>query len=96
MSNDRAAVTVRLFGPLRAAVGRSEVEVRGAGRSLGDTLARFTEEHGDAVRAFIFDEQGNQRLSVILLLNGEPVREIDQVRVKAGDEIGVLLPLAGG
>lgn len=96
MSEDRAVVTVRLFGPLRAAVGRSEVQVRGGGRSLRETLARFAEDHGDAVRRFIFDEQGSQRLSVILLLNGEPVRESDQVRVNPGDEVGVLLPLAGG
>lgn len=96
MSNDTAAVTLRLFGPLRTVVGRNQVHVCCAGGTVRESLARFAEDYGDAVRPFIFDEQGNQRLSLILLLNGEPVRESDQVRVSAGDEIGVLLPLAGG
>jgi molybdopterin converting factor small subunit len=96
MNADNGLATLRLFGPLRAAVGKSEVQVSCAGCSARDALVRFAEGQGDAVRPFIFDECGNQRLSLILLLNGEPIQDQQSARVESGDVLSLLFPLAGG
>ncbi len=96
MNCDSSMIALRLFGPLRDAVGQPEISLPCAGATVRDVLVRFAEERGDAVRPFIFDGQGNQWRSLILLLNGEPVRDSQSTRVKQGDVISLLLPLAGG
>ncbi len=96
MSSGSAAVTLRLFGPLRNAVGQREVQLPCAGGTIGETLLRLADEWGDCVRPFIFDKQGNQVRSLILLLNDEPVGDSKATVVHAGDVVSVLLPLAGG
>jgi molybdopterin converting factor small subunit len=89
-------VTLRLFGPLRTAVGSSHLKLRCAGTTLTEALTRFAQRHTDAARQFIFDERGNRRPSMILLVNGDTVADTDAVRLQEGDEIAILLPLAGG
>ena len=96
MSPDTAMVTLRLFGPLRNAVGHEEVQLPCVGASVKETLVRLAEEWGDTVRAFIFDRQGNQVRSLILMQNDEPVEDSKATVVGAGDVVSVLLPLAGG
>ncbi|MFB3883385.1 MAG: MoaD/ThiS family protein [Armatimonadota bacterium] len=96
MSSGSAAVTLRLFGPLRNAVGQREVQLPCAGATVTETLARLAKEWGDSVRPFIFDRQGNQMRSLILLVNDEPVEDSKLTVVHGGDVVSVLLPLAGG
>ncbi|MDH4180227.1 MAG: MoaD/ThiS family protein [Armatimonadota bacterium] len=96
VSSDEALITLRLFGPLRDAVGQAEICLPCAGATVKEALVRFAEERGDAVRPFILDGQGDLWRSVILLLNGEPVGDSAETRLKAGDVISLLLPLAGG
>ncbi|NIO76580.1 MAG: hypothetical protein GTN69_12025 [Armatimonadetes bacterium] len=96
MSVDAPLVTLRFFGALRDTIGQKEVCLPCAGGTVKEILLRFVEEHGDAVRHFIFDEQGNQWRSLLLLLNDEPIEDNQETHVKAGDVISLLLPLAGG
>jgi molybdopterin converting factor small subunit len=96
VSNDEAMIALRLFGPLRDAVGQAEICLPYAGATVKEALVRFAEERGDAVRPFIFDGQGDLWRSVILLLNGEPIGDSTETQVKVGDVISLLLPLAGG
>ncbi len=89
-------IALRLYGPLRAAVGQPEVRLPCAGATVEEVLVRFVEERDDDIRSFIFDGQGNRWRSLIVLLDGEPVQDSQATRVKAGDVISLLLPLAGG
>ncbi len=94
--SDNALITLRLFGPLRDAVGQAQICLPCAGATVKEVMVRFAEERGDAVRPFIFDGEGNLWRSLILLLNGEPIGDSQSTRVKAGDVLSLLLPLAGG
>jgi molybdopterin converting factor small subunit len=44
----------------------------------------------------LFDSRGNRLRSLILLLNNQTVDELETSRLRSGDVITVLLPLAGG
>jgi len=91
-----AEITLRLFGPLRTSIGQREVRLSCVDGTIMDALSAFVAEQGEAARPFVFDEQGNQRRSVILLLNGEPVADARTARLRPGDMLDLLLPLAGG
>ncbi len=93
---DGGQVKLRLFGALRDATGQKEVTLPCSGCTVHDVLVRFVEQWGDQVRRFVFDEQGNEWRSLILLLNDEPVADGPDTRVRAGDVVALLLPVAGG
>jgi molybdopterin converting factor small subunit len=89
-------VTVRVFGALRQALGRSEVELPCAGVTVKDALIRLAASCDGEVANYIFDKQGNLWRSLMLLVNDEPVSDALHQRTNAGDVISLLLPLAGG
>lgn len=95
MSTKNSLVEMRLFGPLRAVIGQKSISLPYAGMMVDDALARFAEEQGEAVRPMLFDSEGNRLRSIILLLNDHTV-DYDGQRLRSGDVISVLLPLAGG
>jgi molybdopterin converting factor small subunit len=89
-------ITLRLFGSLRHAVGSREIELPCTKPTLREALEEFTASHTPGVSGMIFDKQGNLWSSLILLLNEEPAADGPQTRVKPGDVVSVLMPLAGG
>ena len=96
MSTEPRNVTLRLFGPLRTALGCKEIGLAWAEGTVREALLSFVEEHGASARPFLFDSHGNLWKSLIVLVNDEPVADLQTSRVRAGDTISVLLPLAGG
>ena len=95
MSTNGNLVEMRLFGPLRTVVGQKSISLPYAGMMIDDALARFADEQGEAVRPMLLDSQGNRLRSIILLLNDYTV-DRDGQRLRSGDVVSVLLPLAGG
>jgi molybdopterin converting factor small subunit len=96
MSGNNNVVSLRLFGALRDAAGKREVELACAGGTVKEALVQFVSETGNDVGRFIFDDRGNQWRSLMLLLNDEPVEDAEETVLKAGDVVSLLLPLAGG
>ena len=95
-SAEAAAVTVRVFGALRQAIGQSEVKVPCAGDTVKDVLRRLSADRNGEVEHYIFDKQGNVWHSLLLLVNDEPVDNVLQQTTSPGDVICLLLPVAGG
>jgi MoaD family protein len=89
-------VTLRLFAGLRDLIGKKEVGVAKDDSSLKEVLKAFSQEHGDKVQEYLFDEQGEVQASVMLLINNEPTTHGTDTKVKAGDVVSILLPTAGG
>jgi len=89
-------ITFRLFGPLREIVGAKAVSRPYAEMTAADALTRFADEQGDSVKPMLFDSEGRRRRSVIILLNDQTLGECEGVRLRGGDVLSVLLPLAGG
>jgi len=80
-------ITVRFFARSRELVGASETEIE------------IEDETMDALeRALLFKYPSLSEIwsSVILSLNLEYISRGDQVRLKEGDEIGVIPPISGG
>ena len=96
MTAEPTKVTLRLFGPLRNALGRNEISLAWTEGSLREALLCFVEKHGAPARSFLFDSQDNLWRSLIVLVNDEAVADLQKTRVRAGDSISLLLPLAGG
>ena len=96
MSSDLGKVTLRLFAALRDAVGEREVHLPCAGATLEEVLNQFVDTSPHDVRRFVFNKQGEQWPSLLLLVNDEPVEDRRETRVQPGDVISLLLPLAGG
>ncbi len=96
MSVGAMEITFRLFGALRDAIGRKEVNLGWSGGTVREALDCLVEQQPARARAFIFDSHGNIWRSLIVLVNDEPVSDTQTATVKVGDTISVLLPLAGG
>jgi len=96
MTTGPTNVTLRLFGPLRNALGFREISLAWAEGTVREALLSFVEQHSAPVRSFLFDGHGNLWKSLIVLVNDEPVADLQTTRVRAGDTISILLPLAGG
>ncbi len=94
--SSNSMISLRLFGALRDAAGKKEVELPCAGSTVKEALAQFVAESGGDVGRFIFDDRGNQWRSLMLLLNDDPVEDAEQTVLNAGDVVSLLLPLAGG
>lgn len=96
MTAEPTSITLRLFGPVRNALGCKDVTLAWTEGMVTEALFRFVEEHGAPTRPFLFDSQGDLWKSLIVLVNDEPVADPQTTRVRAGDTISILLPLAGG
>jgi len=96
MTTEPTNITLRLFGPLVTALGRKEIGLAWAEGTVREALLSFVEEHGASARSFLFDSHGDLWKSLIVLVNDEPVGDLQTTPVRAGDTISILLPLAGG
>lgn len=96
MTTEPTDITLRLFGPLRNALGCKEIGLSWAEGTVREALLSFVERSGASARHLLFDRGGNLWKSLIVLVNDEPVTDLQTTRVRAGDTISVLLPLAGG
>ncbi len=96
MSDDNGRVTVRLHGALRHEAGTRDVDLPGDIGTVGAALQRLGDRYGERASHMIFDRNGNVWRSLILLVNEEPAKLGPETRLKDGDTVSILLPLAGG
>ncbi|MBM3501719.1 MAG: MoaD/ThiS family protein, partial [Armatimonadetes bacterium] len=50
----------------------------------------------EKAQRLLFDKQGGVWQSIVIMRNGEMVRDRDAKVITPGDEVAVLLPVAGG
>jgi len=91
-------VKVKLFANLReAAGGRRTVECEFGGQvSSAELMQRLVEDFGENARRLLLTEDGTVRENILVMRNGEMVRDRDEKAISPGDEVAVLLPVAGG
>lgn len=91
-------VKVKLFASLRdAANGQRVVALHlDAPVSANDLLRRLVEDYGERARALLFTPDGAAGSSVVVMRNGETLHDREQKVITSGDEVAVLLPVAGG
>lgn len=91
-------VRVKLFANLReAAGGRRIVECDLPGPvSTTELMQRLSDEYGEKARNLLFGQDGAVRENILVMRNGQMVRDRDEKAISPGDEVAVLLPVAGG
>lgn len=91
-------VFVRLFGPLRAAIGTRQVELDlGADATVGDLPAVLSGRFGAEVSRQLDSGEGAFS-NLLVLVNGQDhkVLDGDLTLLKEGDTVSLLPPLTGG
>lgn len=90
------AVTVRLPGSLRDAVG-GNTKVRASGATLGDVLADIEKRH-PGFRSLVVDEAGDLKTFVNVYIGDEDARAKGglSASVPDGSEVMVIPAMAGG
>jgi MoaD family protein len=91
-------IFVRLFGPLRAAVGARQVELElGPDAEVGDLPAVLAERYGTDIDQLFASEEGSFS-NLLVLVNGQDHKVLDgaKTRLKEGDAVSLLPPLTGG
>ncbi|MBM3501789.1 MAG: MoaD/ThiS family protein, partial [Armatimonadetes bacterium] len=87
-------VRVKLFANLReAANGQRLVECPLDGPvSSVELLGTLAAQYGEKAQRLLFDKQGGVWQSIVIMRNGEMVRDRDAKVITPGDEVAVLLP----
>jgi len=92
-----AALRVSLSGKLRrlAGVGELALEVP-APISAEEFLQLLARDRGHAWRQVLLGEGEAPRESIVVLRNGRPITDRAAPALEDGDQVAVLLPVAGG
>jgi len=88
-------VRVRLFGRLRALLGRPEIELEFRGCTLGELIEALSESFGDTIKEELLAEDGRIDYAYAVFRGGERVWE-PATPLKDGEEITITSMLAGG
>ena len=89
-------VTVRIPGAMRSLM-KNQAEVQSEGEIVADVIANLDRKY-PGIRDRVFDESGNKRKFVNVYLNSEDIRflQAGSTPVKSGDEIDLVVAIAGG
>jgi molybdopterin synthase sulfur carrier subunit len=92
-------VTVRFFTTLREITGGKEEQVEFPKPvSVSAVLTKLSKKHGKDFDDYIFDELGDVRGHLQVLVNGRSVTTMNGLRTKLkdGDQVAILPPVGGG
>jgi MoaD family protein len=92
-------VNLRIFLPmLSEVIGRKELEVEFAGRTVNDLIDHVISHYGRKAEQALYDENGELDPVIQVLLNGEKWIPGDQLDtdLQDGDEVVILMMMAGG
>jgi molybdopterin converting factor small subunit len=93
---------VHLFPPLNNAAGKSRVEIGLDGEyTIAGVVAKLVEQFGAEFRSLLFDGRGSVIPGWCVRINQEPPLHFNHpdtlaTEISEGDEISLLLALAGG
>jgi MoaD family protein len=91
-----ARVTVRLYADLRAAAGKSEVEVEAT--SVKDLIEALVRMHGPEFRESLLDQSGRLEQFYRVYVNKKmvPEDEMEKTFLRNGDLVQLFPPVSGG
>lgn len=94
---DGMQITLKYFAQVRqAAEVQSEPVELPEGADVNSAIEKAAQGRPEAFRTLVLDERARVRPSLLLLVNSEPVPRGSMPELKAGDEISVFSPIAGG
>lgn len=90
-------ITIKYFAQVKkeAGAGSETLELEEAIR-LQECVKFLSVNKSKAFNEMLYDESGAYRDSVILIINNDQVRYEENPELKAGDELMIMSPIAGG
>jgi molybdopterin synthase sulfur carrier subunit len=91
-------VVVRTIGPFTEQFGFQQLTVNFKGRTVLELLNQISDERGTKFRNTVFDEEGNLRRYIKVLVNGRGLHVLQglDTPLSDGDIIALFPPVAGG
>lgn len=92
-------IKVKYFALLREITGRREEEVEvGVGIRVDELLEKLSAKYGKRFRDYVYGVGEFKDLTLTFLLNGRNIELMDglKTRLKDGDTLSILPPVAGG
>jgi len=95
----RIKITVKFFTTLREIVGKKEEQMEFPSPTTVEALLKqLSKSHGKDFVDYVFDELGNVRGHLQVLVNGKSITTMQGFKTKLnnGDQIAILPPVGGG
>ncbi len=91
-------VVVRTIGPFTEQFGFQQITVNFKGRTVLNLLNQLCEERGTKFRNTVFDDEGQLRRYIKVLVNGRGLHVLQglDTPLSDGDAIALFPPVAGG
>lgn len=92
-------VVVRFFTTLREITGKKEEQIEfSKSASVNTMLKKLSENYGADFNDYMFDELGDMRGHLEILVNGRSITTLSGLRtqLKNGDQVAILPPVGGG
>lgn len=92
-------VTVRFFTTLREVTGKKEEQIElTRPTTVSSLLKQLSKKYGEEYQDYVFDELGDVRGHLQVLVNGQSVTALRGFRttLKDSDQVAILPPVGGG
>ena len=92
-------ITVRFFATLREITGSKEEQVGfSKAPTVNSLLRQLSKKHGKEFDDYMFDELGDVRGHLQILINGQSITTMRglKTQLKDGDHVAILPPVGGG
>ena len=92
-------IKVRFFTSLRGITGKNEDEIQSPNIiNIEEFLARLSKKYGREFTEYVYDEKGNVRTYIQILINGRGLNALQgfETKLKEGDTVAIFPPVGGG
>jgi len=92
-------IRVKFFTTLREITGKKEEEVESSSNiTVKELLTQLSKKYGTEFTDYIYDERGNVRTHIQILINGRGINVFQglETKLKEGDAIAIFPPVGGG
>lgn len=90
-------VELEYTAQLKRALGRGRESLEFAdGAVLFEVMSELSARYGDAAREVLYLENGDLNPSIALFVNDKQVFSAAETRIRDGDRVTLLCPIAGG
>lgn len=92
-------IKVKFFTSLREITGKKEDEIQSSSViTVEELLAHLSKKYGREFIEYLYDEKGNVRTHIQILINGRGINVSQgfETKLKEGDTVAIFPPVGGG